>query len=284
MTWYVATLSAIVISVAAGIGSKGALKMLKLDVPQWADLRYPVTLNCQFDTGGDSLYSVKWYKDEHEFFRYTPGLSPKTLVFNMDGVKVDESKSTVNEVTLYSLTRMSKGNYKCEVSTDAPNFPTVVEDANMTIVVYPENVPRIEGLREMYAIGEFMEANCTAKMTYPMAQVTWYINNIEVHKSMLESYMPEISDGPLYNVTLGMRMQLKKDWVDVSRKVIDVKCTAKVDGADVKEDATTVRLRPLTDHTLSQERHIYNNTGVIVNKHWAIVLTTFVLHYYEVYN
>lgn len=83
----------------------------------------------------------------------------------------------------------------------------------------------------------------------------------QVHKSMLESYAPEVSDGPLYNVTLGMRVQLKKDWVDVSRKMMDVKCTAKVDGADVKEDATTVRLRPLTDHTLSQERHIYNNTG-----------------------
>lgn len=78
---------------------------------------------------------------------------------------------------------------------------------------------------------------------------------------MLESYEPEVSDEPLYNVTLGMRVQLKKEWVDVSRKVIDVKCIAKVDGADAKEDATTVRLRPLTDHTLSQERHIYNNTG-----------------------
>jgi len=84
-------------------GSKGALKMLKLDVPQWADLRNSVTLNCQFDTGGDSLYSVKWYKDEHEFFRYTPGLSPKTLVFNMDGVKVDVSVTDfVSSINVYS--------------------------------------------------------------------------------------------------------------------------------------------------------------------------------------
>lgn len=73
-------------------GSKGALKLLKLEVPQWADLRSSVTLNCQYDTGGDSLYSVKWYKDEHEFFRYTPGLNPKTLVFDLDGVNVDVSE------------------------------------------------------------------------------------------------------------------------------------------------------------------------------------------------
>jgi len=52
-----------------------------------------VTLHCKFDTGGDSLYSVKWYKDDHEFFRYTPGLSPQTLVFDLDGVNVDVSST-----------------------------------------------------------------------------------------------------------------------------------------------------------------------------------------------
>jgi len=59
------------------------------------------------------------------------------------------------------------------------NINSIFNDV-MFSVAFPENVPRIEGLREMYTIGEFMEANCTAKMTYPMAQVTWYINNIEV--------------------------------------------------------------------------------------------------------
>lgn len=72
-------------------GSKGGLILTKLVIPQWADLRSSVTLYCQFDTGGDSLYSVKWYKDDHEFFRYTPGLNPQTLVFNLEGVNVDVS-------------------------------------------------------------------------------------------------------------------------------------------------------------------------------------------------
>lgn len=47
---------------------------------------------------------------------------------------LQESKSSASEVTLYPLTRTSNGNYKCEVSTDAPNFPTVVEDANMSVI------------------------------------------------------------------------------------------------------------------------------------------------------
>jgi hypothetical protein len=92
------------------LGGKGALKLLKLEVPQWADLRSSVTLNCQYDTGGDSLYSVKWYKDEHEFFRYTPGLNPKTLVFNLDGVNVDVSGVPKCVAFIYISTFPSNGN------------------------------------------------------------------------------------------------------------------------------------------------------------------------------
>lgn len=45
---------------------------------------------------------------------------------------------------------------------------------------FPEDGPRIEGLRQMYGVGDYLEANCTAKMTFPAAEVTWYINNLEV--------------------------------------------------------------------------------------------------------
>jgi len=47
-------------------------------------------------------------------------------------------------------------------------------------LAYPEDGPRIEGLRQIYSIGEFLEANCTAKMTFPVAEVSWFINDIEV--------------------------------------------------------------------------------------------------------
>lgn len=50
----------------------------------------------------------------------------------------------------------------------------------MFVTALPEDGPRIEGLRQWYAVGDYLEANCTAKMTFPEAQVTWYINNLEV--------------------------------------------------------------------------------------------------------
>lgn len=47
-------------------------------------------------------------------------------------------------------------------------------------IALPEDGPRIEGLRQSYSVGEYLEANCTAKMTFPAAQMSWLINNLEV--------------------------------------------------------------------------------------------------------
>lgn len=39
----------------------------------------------------ETLYSVKWYKDEEEFYRYVPRANPPQNSYNFDGIKVDVS-------------------------------------------------------------------------------------------------------------------------------------------------------------------------------------------------
>ena len=41
---------------------------------------------------GDILYSVKWYKDDLEFYRFVPNDRPKLQVFPQKGIHVDVSK------------------------------------------------------------------------------------------------------------------------------------------------------------------------------------------------
>ena len=43
--------------------------MLDLVVPERAIVEDDILLQCIFDLEGEKLYSVKWYKDEQEFFR-----------------------------------------------------------------------------------------------------------------------------------------------------------------------------------------------------------------------
>ena len=38
---------------------------------------------------GDTLYSVKWYRNEQEFFRYVPNDRPKLQIFPQEGIRVE---------------------------------------------------------------------------------------------------------------------------------------------------------------------------------------------------
>ena len=50
------------------------------------------TLQCIFDMEGEELYSVKWYKAGHEFFRYIPGdRDQRITTFNLPGITVEVS-------------------------------------------------------------------------------------------------------------------------------------------------------------------------------------------------
>lgn len=48
-------------------------------------------LECHYDLDGEALYSVKWYKDGNEFYRYVPRDMPPAQVFPLPGVSVDVS-------------------------------------------------------------------------------------------------------------------------------------------------------------------------------------------------
>lgn len=48
-------------------------------------------LECTYDLEGENLYSVKWYKDGDEFFRYLPKSVPEIQVFEQQGIYIDVS-------------------------------------------------------------------------------------------------------------------------------------------------------------------------------------------------
>lgn len=49
-------------------------------------------LGCQYDLEGDTLYSLKWYKESREFYRFVPKNEPPVYYFPRPGVNVDVSK------------------------------------------------------------------------------------------------------------------------------------------------------------------------------------------------
>lgn len=67
------------------------LELTELSVPSHANLGHSITLYCWFNLDDASLYSVKWYKDEFEFFRFMPNNKPEMQVFPLAGIMLDVS-------------------------------------------------------------------------------------------------------------------------------------------------------------------------------------------------
>ena len=66
--------------------------MVEMVVPAQVMLGERATLQCIFDMEGEELYSVKWYKAGHEFFRYIPGdRDQRITTFNLPGITVEVS-------------------------------------------------------------------------------------------------------------------------------------------------------------------------------------------------
>ncbi|GBL83382.1 hypothetical protein AVEN_110691-1 [Araneus ventricosus] len=110
-----------------------ALRFLNISVPGAVPVGEPVWLKCDFDLEGDDLYSVKWYKNHVEFYRYQPRDRPPGQTYRLAGTFVDLDRSNSSHVLLTSTDLNSEGLYGCEVSGEAPSFSTAKSEDEMRV-------------------------------------------------------------------------------------------------------------------------------------------------------
>ncbi|XP_076308809.1 uncharacterized protein LOC143224298 [Tachypleus tridentatus] len=73
-----------------------SLRIVNLDVPRTVPRGREVRLTCSYDLEGEKLYSVKWYRDDMEFFRFVPRDDPKQLYFPLEGIEVDVRANNIH--------------------------------------------------------------------------------------------------------------------------------------------------------------------------------------------
>ncbi|XP_033208680.1 uncharacterized protein LOC117167676 isoform X2 [Belonocnema kinseyi] len=135
-----------------------------------------VSMTCNFDLEGKILYTVKWYLDEAEFYRFTPKREPPGLVLPVRNLKINLVVSNMNEVVLLNVTRNQSGMYKCEASEELPLLETRAQQASMMVVDVPEEDPIIVTERHRLLVGETLRATCTSGASFPLPNIAWTIN------------------------------------------------------------------------------------------------------------
>lgn len=129
---------------------------MRVNLPQYRKPGETAQLQCDYDLGNDTLYAVKWYKDNEEFYRYVAKERPPASSHNVEGVSVDVSQnkkknfflkkiilnlwelqvslSDSKRVILRGVTLRSGGLYMCEVSAEAPSFASAKSEARMEVI------------------------------------------------------------------------------------------------------------------------------------------------------
>ncbi|KAL4085516.1 hypothetical protein QTP88_027027 [Uroleucon formosanum] len=115
------------------ISNTFCIRLMKFKIAEHSIEGSSTRLECKYDLQGEELYTVKWYKDGHEFYRFLPSESPEIQIFNVTGVFVDQKQSTAESVVLMALELRSSGQYKCEITVEAPSFQTVTNCSKLTV-------------------------------------------------------------------------------------------------------------------------------------------------------
>ncbi|XP_029676995.1 uncharacterized protein LOC115243866 isoform X1 [Formica exsecta] len=206
------------------------LRMLQLIVPKHVVLGQNIRLECNFNLDDEKLYSVKWYKDGNEFYRYVPQEQPPAMAFNLPGVTAIIHNSTKRTVILSSVNLMSTGRYRCEVSAEAPSFQTVSDHSDMEVVALPEHGPIItpppRSGKHRYQAGDVMRFNCTSTKSKPHAMLSWFINGEPVEAQFLKPLLTDVDREGLETATLGLEFRLRSK--HFKKGDLKIKCLATI--------------------------------------------------------
>ncbi|XP_043282309.1 uncharacterized protein [Venturia canescens] len=223
----------------------GALKIRRLIVPTFTYSSKKAHLECRYDLESDTLYSVTWYKDNEEFYKYEPKARQNQISHPVEGVKLNHHASDGQKVILEDVNLQSRGVYKCDVIADASNFPSVQAEALMEVVVPPRTSPRITGEEKIYASGDILTLNCTSDKSYPAARLTWFINGQKVEP---DSVITNEHDELLSTVS-SLRLELGPHHLSAGR--INVRCEAVVETSGSSSD----KLKDLRDTQVFVQGH-----------------------------
>lgn len=258
----------------------GAIRMLMMDVPSPTTQGESVELICSYKLDEDKLYSVKWYKDDVEFYRYVPNDWPPGQFLPLQGVRVDLSKSGSQSVYLREVDLNSAGTYRCEVSAEAPEFQTVEAEKEMKVFVLPTDGPKITGGQSKYRIGDTVSVNCTSSKSKPAATLRWYINDEQATpENELEHSTTLHADG-LETSSLTLRFVVSEPHFRNGN--MKLKCTATISRIYTMSNEELVfgmGLRQQTSglHITENMSHVQSCSIRLCSVQWFYILIVYIL-------
>ncbi|XP_031845329.1 uncharacterized protein LOC116432475 [Nomia melanderi] len=225
------------------VSGASCLRNVSLEiVPEAVQRGQKAILRCHYDLEEAPLYTLKWYRGKHEFYRFTPSEVPATKTFDIHGVNVDVANSNKSQVTLLNVDFGLSGTFSCEVTADAPTFSTASVSKNLTVVYLPMGAPTIKSERERYDPGDTLKANCSLPPSKPPAHLSFTLNNVAVDsntKHQPRQYPPQKWDQNDGGGSPHVDQQEDLQWIEIrlnlqpshySNGQLSLRCNAQIPG------------------------------------------------------
>ena len=159
------------------------IKITKILVPKFVNVGDYPKLMCEFDLEGEQLDYVKWYKDGEEFVKVGP---TKILGYQeRKGISLDVPESNRTTIVMKDVSIFSSGLYKCKVASDKKE----VKETAVRVMLVVERPNKVELIttKDVYEIGEKLEAKCVSYSSNPVAFISWNINGEDISFPQHES-------------------------------------------------------------------------------------------------
>ncbi|XP_057654304.1 uncharacterized protein LOC130892747 [Diorhabda carinulata] len=221
---------------------KNKTTYIHANVPHFAQAGGNAVLSCNYYIDNLKLYTVKWYKDNKEFFRFTPWRRPQTEIFPVPGVNINVNSISYSRVILRNVDFKTTGKYECEVKSDAPDF-IEIEDSGFLSILVPNGEPRILIDNDLVAVGQRVQAVCIVPGSYPPAQIIWILNGNEVKDYSIAKQFNR-TDLSIPSASF-VNLKVSKDWFEHSKA--NLSCAASI--GKIYQADTTVIIRELESET-----------------------------------
>merc|ERR1719510_307416 len=228
-----------------------SLSKIEVRIPRYIQAGDTADLICSYYLDSHNLYSVKWYKGRHEFYRFMPHESPPVKVFPVKGMKINMTASDHVRVVLDSVQTKLTGTYLCEVTVTPPFF-AMAESANMTVIDFPPDGPVISVERRQFQVGETAHLTCSVQTSSPPPSLSWFINDEPAHEiyvSRIFQPEPKIINGKKERIQ-SLELSFPVTNAHFQNNKVRLKCLATIAGLYWKTaDVTLTQEYPKLLHT-----------------------------------
>ncbi|KAK0167213.1 hypothetical protein PV327_004642 [Microctonus hyperodae] len=227
---------------------KHATPEVRLVAPNYVKYNNTATLTCNHTVAPDDLHKIEFKKDGRKILEYIRDRKDPFRRSPTAGIDFEHTLDG-KTIKLNAVHFEATGLYSCLASSDHPIYTESSEEVKLQVIVPQSDNPHITFKKDVYTVGEVLEANCTSSAAYPVPHLTWLINGKEVDETLVTTFPYRKHQKNLMSATSKLAIRVS-DLHAGDNGELEIRCQATIPNflnhhktyADIRKKTVTVEI------------------------------------------